>query len=371
MTSDQVSRGGERYAATGFQMIRSIDVRNFRCYKSLQLSGFERLNVIVGDNGSGKTALLESIFLPLGNSTELGMRLRTQRGLDGFLGGTPSAIEEAVWGDFFYASDMNEPISLTIEGDGPESRSLQMARGRKGGAVLPLGTNPADQFPYSIAPVTFTWQDAQKATYTVDPQIGPQGMFLGNTGENSPDYFYFFASNTPVGSIENATRFSTLSKANKHRQFVKTFTKEFPWIDDLNVEVHAGAPVIFGSLKDSGVRLPLPNISSGINRTIGMFLAMAMRPKSIVIIDEIENGIYYEHMDAIWRSLLRFMREYDCQVIATTHSRECLVSLANASGKNVSDIALWRTERSTEGHTVSRFSGEDFNLAMEYGQEIR
>ncbi len=49
-----------------FHMIRSIDIKNFRCYEHLHVNGCKRVNVIVGDNGSGKTALLEAMFMALG-----------------------------------------------------------------------------------------------------------------------------------------------------------------------------------------------------------------------------------------------------------------------------------------------------------------
>lgn len=42
--------------------INSIDVRNFRCIDQQQLT-FDSLNIIVGNNGQGKTSLLESIYL--------------------------------------------------------------------------------------------------------------------------------------------------------------------------------------------------------------------------------------------------------------------------------------------------------------------
>lgn len=74
---------GASRAIAGYQMIRSIDLRNFRCYRQLEVNNLARLNVIVGDNGVGKTTLLESIFLPLATSPEIALRLRQQRGLEG------------------------------------------------------------------------------------------------------------------------------------------------------------------------------------------------------------------------------------------------------------------------------------------------
>src|SRR5579872_1795150 len=83
------------YISTAYRMIHDIDIRNFRCFQRLQIADCSRINVIVGDNGSGKTALLEAIFLALGVGPELALRFRQTRGLDGSLSATPGRIQEA------------------------------------------------------------------------------------------------------------------------------------------------------------------------------------------------------------------------------------------------------------------------------------
>ena len=44
-------------------MIKDIEISNFRCFEHTKIEGFERVNLIGGKNNSGKTALLETIFL--------------------------------------------------------------------------------------------------------------------------------------------------------------------------------------------------------------------------------------------------------------------------------------------------------------------
>jgi len=44
-------------------MLKEIEIQNFRCFKNVKVSGFERVNLIGGKNNSGKTALLEALFL--------------------------------------------------------------------------------------------------------------------------------------------------------------------------------------------------------------------------------------------------------------------------------------------------------------------
>lgn len=44
-------------------VINSIEINNFRGIKQLTVSDFSKINLIVGDNNSGKTTFLESIQL--------------------------------------------------------------------------------------------------------------------------------------------------------------------------------------------------------------------------------------------------------------------------------------------------------------------
>lgn len=47
-------------------IIRSIVLKNYRCFENIEMNFHEKLTVIVGDNGSGKTSILEGIAVSLG-----------------------------------------------------------------------------------------------------------------------------------------------------------------------------------------------------------------------------------------------------------------------------------------------------------------
>ena len=358
---------GPRYHASGYQMIRSIDIRNFRCYERLRIEECSRLNVIVGDNGSGKTALLEGIFLALASSTEVAMRLRQQRGLEGVFSGPRRRIEDAIWGDFFHDYSFKNPISIVLSGDGAEARSLVISRG-KTEYFLPLSESEEAEISTS-EPVVFTWKDSSGKEHQAIPKITSSGVEMPDTGEDMPDFF-FFSANQNIASRENAGRFSDISRKKRHRQFVELFTKEYTWIDDISIEVSAGSPVLYATLKDFKEKIPLANVSGGINRVVGILLAIASRPRSVVLVDEMENGIYYKHRTAIWRGLFSFMREYDSQLFVTTHSQQWLESLVKSSADDLNDVSLWRLERSRKKIILHRFSGATLKAGIEYGQEV-
>ena len=44
-------------------MLRDLTILNYRCFEDFQMDGLEQINLFVGNNNSGKTSLLEAIYL--------------------------------------------------------------------------------------------------------------------------------------------------------------------------------------------------------------------------------------------------------------------------------------------------------------------
>ena len=146
------------YRPSGYQMINEIDIQNFKCFERLRINDCRRVNIFVGDNGSGKTTILEAIFLALGSSTELSARYRAQRGFGGLVAGTPKGVEEAIWRDLFYLGEWQKrDIFIETKGDGEDSRSLTITR-RPSQLFIPLTEKPGQEVEETIsAPVKFVW----------------------------------------------------------------------------------------------------------------------------------------------------------------------------------------------------------------------
>lgn len=358
------AKGASDYVATGYQMIRSIEIENFRCYQHLNIGHVARINVIVGDNGSGKTALLEAMFLALSGSTEVSIRMRQQRGLGVEVGGTNRRIEDALWGDFFFDRDMTQTISVALEGDDVENRSIFISRGP------PQSTLELKESPEILRrlPVLFHYKTANGEMITVQPSVRQGALDLPETGEDLPDFF-FFPSTGNVSALENAGRFSDLRKENRQEEFIEEFKLNFPWIADLHLEVSASQPIVFADVGDLSV--PAPNASGAVNRVLAILLAIASRPRSIVMIDEVENGLYWKNQKNIWKGLLNFARRYDSQLFMTTHSYEWLQTVAENTTSALDQLALWRIERGKNGPVVRQFPGEMFKAGIISGGELR
>lgn len=44
-------------------MVRDLSIKNYRCFEDFYVDGLAQVNLIVGDNNSGKTSFLEAIYL--------------------------------------------------------------------------------------------------------------------------------------------------------------------------------------------------------------------------------------------------------------------------------------------------------------------
>ena len=48
-------------------MYKSFRVKNFRCFKDLEINDLGRVNLIAGKNNTGKTALMEAMYVLAGD----------------------------------------------------------------------------------------------------------------------------------------------------------------------------------------------------------------------------------------------------------------------------------------------------------------
>ena len=48
-------------------ILNNIEIKNYRCFEDLQLHFNKRMNVIVGNNGAGKSSILDAISIGIGS----------------------------------------------------------------------------------------------------------------------------------------------------------------------------------------------------------------------------------------------------------------------------------------------------------------
>ena len=359
-------------------MIRSVNILNFRCFEKLSLSRLARINVLVGHNASGKTALLEGLFLSIATSPEAVLRVGSWRGLTaergGVIGFSPK-FYEAIWEDLFYSFDKGRKVSIEVIGERGPTRSLKIFYKPGEALALPWKTPPTELAV--ITPINFQLtlsgqkkgKKTSKKTIVLEPTLTREGFKFGRFPQTIEGAF-INPANLPSHE-EAASRFSSLSKLGQEGSVLRRVKKLYPFVEGLSVEDHMGQYLLHASVHSSSRKMPLGIISAGLNKLCTILIAMASYPGGVVLVDEIENGFYYDMLSSVWAAILESSTENDTQVFASTHSGESLRGLLESMKGSESEFTLLRTKKTDGQCVVEQSTGKDFKAAIEEKLEIR
>lgn len=361
---------GERsspYKPTGYKMIESAEIKNFRCFSHAKLNDCKRINILVGSNGSGKTSLLEALFLAASGSVEVALRLRALRGYDAGLAGGVEEIEDVLWRDLFHKFKKNVTISVSLLGTEHRNRSLTIKfNDTRAVSQSPVKRDKNEDI-VAPAPITFDWVGPKGRRVTAKPQIRDNKIQIPAV-ISLPEETYFFAANQNYSALETAKRFSELSKHFREQEVTERLQKHFADISQLSIELVASAPMVSAKVGDVPEKIPLNLISSGMTKVASMLFAIASKPGGVLLVDEIENGIYFRRLSTMWESMLDFCQSNDAQVFASTHSHECIAAASQLAREHPEMFSLIHTDSSG---ALRQFSGDRFAEAVAQEIEIR
>jgi hypothetical protein len=98
-------------------------------------------------------------------------------------------------------------------------------------------------------------------------------------------------------------------------------------------------------LRDTSQPIPIGSLGDGTWRMLAMAVSMIRARGSILLVDEIDTGLHYSVMEDIWKLISATSRQFNVQVFATTHSQDCVQSLAAICGpSNNHNTTIQRVE---------------------------
>ena len=125
-------------------------------------------------------------------------------------------------------------------------------------------------------------------------------------------------------------------------------------------------------LPDDPHPVPLKSLGDGAVRLFGVALALANCRDGFLLIDEAENGIHHSVQRDFWNMVLQSAHRDSVQVLATTHSWDCVKGFARAAVEN-EDVegVLVRLDRDDARIRAVEYSESELKVAAEQGIEVR
>jgi len=362
----------------GYRMIESFQVENFRSFRDLELKGLPIVNMIVGQSAAGKTALLEAIRMGLGATPTVAWQLSATRGIAVPMPINPTREQfDAAWKPYFRDFDITRTIKFNTSDSEGRAARLEMYFDQES-PVTPILPNiaPAPNTPTltnTIIPLAFkrkSFTSEENTLYaTVHQQaMGQlhlqQGPELGTVSE-------FFPSTWQSNAQQVAGWFSQLRISNRSEDILDIISKQFPQIIELSSENPYGFSSVYAKVKHKSEMMPIALISSGINKFVSLLIAIRTYRGGVVLIDEIENGIYYKMFPALWEALHQFANDNKTQLFISSHSWECLKGATGVIDGHESDFSLIQVVNEDGFSKAYKASGKNAAAAIESGIEIR
>ena len=356
-------------------MLTSLKIENYRGFESLEIKKLARVNLIAGQNNVGKTSLLEAVFLLSGATNP---QLILNANVTRISTGAPEHSDyviDVISKPLFHDLDMNKVIRVAALDKERGKVSLTISRNQSRSVKLPLPDfqRASDQSEDLNSGLLISADDFN------DNKIENQIMFLP-TGVHvqslSPQGIIPFpaiillAHAGFINPTEDASRLGRLRLRKQDRFVLEMLQLIEPKLQSIEDNSASGVPKIWC---DIGLpeQLPLEIMGDGMKRIARLSLAIASTPGGVVLVDEIENGVHHTVMPKVWEALMRFAHKADVQIIATTHSYECIQAAYRAVESTSADFHLHRLQKTDDTMRCVTYTDEAFQGAIKFDMEVR
>jgi len=114
-------------------------------------------------------------------------------------------------------------------------------------------------------------------------------------------------------------------------------------------------------------------LGEGTNRYIEILAILLHVSNATIFIDEIENGIHYTKLYDVWKAIIEIVQKEEIQLFVTTHDRESIEALAEASRdmnfNQISSVKLEKDENNVIFPII--LNHNSFLATVDSGMDIR
>lgn len=350
-------------------MLESLEIKNFRILNNFNIEKLARINLFAGRNNSGKTTLLEALFLMSGfGNPHMGINSNVTR-TNFPEQPPPDVIRDVLWKPMFSMLDMERNIEIT--GDHHQHGPLRLRISREYPNVTELPLQAPDKTtsisdPLSDFALTFFFEKNSRVN-RAQIRLTDQGI---NVDPLDTEFLFpaIFISSRNLIPREEAMRLGQLRKRKQGDLILDSLRTMEPRLNSVEENSTSGHSMIWGDI-DLPELVPLQIMGEGMTRVARLVLAISAAENGIVLVDEIETGLHHSVLSKVWEAIDKASRKFNTQIFATTHSFECAEAFCKAL--DPSSFLYHRLEVDGTGNRSVTYKSEEINAAIRHGFEVR
>ena len=361
-------------------------IRGFRGIADLSIPRLGRVTLIAGMNNTGKTSILEGVRLLAEGATPevireiLQLREEDNEALSNNEGGPGGAsfLVSALFHGFPRLSESSEPIVISCH-DG--SWRMQMGVGwfveryDEDGSLRLVPDDPdLSEDELDNVPALVVTVGNRTRNYPIDRVDRIASRRSRSRLDSGRTVSRFVSASGPERTELLGPLWDNMTIAGNDAYVVEALQI----IDEtISAVFMIGEPTLrqprmaVVRSKSFNRMVPLRSFGGGMNRLFGIILSLVNVGGGILLVDEFENGMHYSVQVDAWRMVFRLAEKLNVQVLATTHSFDCVAGFRQAAELEQSNGLLVRIDRNGDRMRVVEYTEEDLQVAITQRIEVR
>lgn len=352
-------------------MIKSIVIKNYRGIKDLEIDNFKKYNFFIGDNGSKKTTILESLGIGL-SLLDFERILKNARN-------RKMKIKKENVSSLFFNSDTNNMIKFILE----------TKDNIKAETVISIDKTLSMFQDFSSDEIN---NDFSNYFYTIEKRIredklktniyikeNNQTTYKNFRIETIPKSFKRFLekynisieiSDNLKNSSDTIFQVDRIIKSRKKEELLK-----YLQIIDKDIkEIYINDEEIFVEKETLKEFIPISSIGDGMVLALDIISSLILTDDfRVILIDEIERGIYYKNYRKLSEIIIELCKDnQNIQLFITTHSKEFLEVFNESLLEFEKDnFSLFSLRNKKEKLDVVHYTSEELKDTLETGWDPR
>jgi 3-isopropylmalate dehydratase small subunit len=135
-------------------------------------------------------------------------------------------------------------------------------------------------------------------------------------------------------------------------------------------------PIVYAEIGSLPEFIPSSQLGQAFTRLLHIYCELMIDKSGLLLADEIENGVYFGNLQPFWGGILNLVEEQNSQIVATTHSFECMKAAHQAACERADkggtyDLNIIRLDRVDWGIKATEFGRDTMEVAIANGWEMR
>ncbi len=355
-------------------MLRDLTIKNYRCFKDFSIDGLARVNLIVGQNNSGKTSFLEAVYLLVNQQNPFSLlELLCNRGE---YGEVVDIQREFIYQftHIFHNHQPNPQLESSIQIESHSENTLV--------AKVRLLTTKEFNGRSAVSPYRLQFRYSNPE-YPVSESEVEEGI-------NLPLAYDFAFRNSFTSSVRQpgphqfvAARhldFPYLTKlwnqiiTSPHKEdlVVQGLRILEPQLVDFRFTSQPTAGGVLVNLGNQQTRLPLSSMGDGMRRILTLSMSAVAAEQGVLLVDEIDTGLYHGTQTHMWQLLIEMAQQLNVQIFATTHSWDCVRAFQEALEATDQSLGLlFRLDRQFGQIRPVKYEAGELAIAVREAIEVR